>query len=390
MSIAIEISKLTHDAIIELFVIDATALGGSVMYLHAGTNKLSQPVVWQGQAYDPFPIQADGFERNSSGPFPRPTLKVSNVYGLVGALVRDYKGLKGAKVTRRRTLAKYLDAVNFPQAKNLLRDTAGTTSWALGPNLARVATGQASPIGTLDSSVYQANGTVPASYLAKPFEQVAGTTYTVSLWARLASGTAPINGHLLSVEYNATRASLPYAGSGISSEWQRFWVTFTAGTNVAAAQTFLMADSTSAAQVQIWGVQAEAGTEPSDYQDMPGTWSANPSADPTAQYDDEVWYIDRRAPSDHSVVTFELASPMDVAGVMIPRRQVLAGVCTWGYRTPDCGYTGGAVAKQDDTPTSLMSEDACGHRPASCRLRAWPNNEIPISAFLGAGSIQAL
>jgi lambda family phage minor tail protein L len=233
MSIATEISKLTHDAIIELFVIDATALGGSVMYLHAGTNQLSQPVVWQGQAYDPFPIQAEGFERNSSGPFPRPTLKVSNVYGLVGALVRDYKGLKGAKVTRRRTLAKYLDAVNF-----------------------------------------------------------------------------------------------------------------------------------------------EGGV--------------NPSADPSAHYPDDVWYIDRRAASDHSVVAFELASPMDVAGVMIPRRQVLAGVCVWAYRGPDCGYTGGAVAKEDDTPTGLMSEDACGHRPASCRLRTWPNNELPISAFLGAGSIQAL
>ncbi len=233
MSIAIDISKLTHDAIVELFVIDATALGGTVMHLHAGTNQLTHAVVWQGQAYDPFPIQAEGFERNSSGPFPRPTLKVSNVYGLVGALVRDLKGLKGAKVIRRRTLAKYLDAVNFP--------------------------------------------------------------------------------------------------GGV-----------------------------------------------------------NPSADPTAHYPDDVWYIDRRASSDHAVVSFELASPMDVAGVMIPRRQVLATVCTWAYRGPDCGYTGPAVAKEDDTPTDVMAQDACGHRPTSCRLRNWPDNELPFSGFLGAGSIQAL
>lgn len=233
MTIAIELSKLQHDAIIEMFVIDATAIGGEVIYLHAGTNQLMAPLVWQDQTYQPFPIQADGFERSSSGPFPRPILRVSNVLGLVGALVRDLKGLRGAKVIRKRTLKRYLDAVNF-------------------------------------------------------------------------------------------------AG----------------------------------------GVNADA--------------------DPNAHYPDETYVIDRRAPSNASVVTFELASPMDVAGVQLPRGQVLPGVCKWVYRGPDCGYTGPAVAKADDTPTTLIAEDVCGHRLSSCRMRIWPDGELAFEGFPGAGALQDL
>lgn len=47
----------------------------------------------------------------------------------------------------------------------------------------------------------------------------------------------------------------------------------------------------------------------------------------------------------------------------------MANICPWGYRSPECGYTGGPVAKADDTPTSDPALDDCSHRVSGCRLR---------------------
>ncbi len=230
-----QLAALAHDAVIELFTLDATALGGDVLHWHNGTNALQGNVVWQGVTYVRFPIEATGFARSSTGPMPRPRLRVSNVGGLVGVLVRQYRGLKGARLTRKRTLARYLDAVNFP-----------------------------------------------------------------------------------------------------------------------------------------------GGT--------------NPSADPTAHYADDLWMVDRQTQRDRGVVAFELASPLDVVGVMLPRRQIIATHCAWiadgGYRGPNCGYTGPAVAKADDTPTAVLAEDKCGGRLSSCRLRQWPGGELAFGGFPGAGVVR--
>lgn len=234
-NIAIQLATLSHSAVIELFVLDSTALGGGVLRFHNGTNELRGAVVWQGHEYGHWPIEAGGFAVRGKGPLPRPTLKVSNVGGLVGVLVRQFGGLKGAVLTRKRTLAKYLDAVNF-------------------------------------------------------------------------------------------------------------------------------------------------------------TGAVNPTADPTTHRPDEVWMLDRQAQRDKRMVVFELASPMDVAGVELPRRQIIAGSCWWiqdgGYRGPNCGYTGPAVAKADDSPTALMGEDVCGGRLSSCKLRQWPAGELAFGGFPGVGVIR--
>lgn len=115
MSLRADVSGLAPQQLIELFIWDDTAIGGSnVIHWFNGTGYDEAPIVWQGIIYEPYPIQADGFEYNSAGTLPRPTLRASNIGGALGAYIRTMKdGLK-AKVTRKRTLGKYLDAVNFP------------------------------------------------------------------------------------------------------------------------------------------------------------------------------------------------------------------------------------------------------------------------------------
>lgn len=108
-----DIQTLDPGKLIELFELDASEIGGSVLRFHNEANELGTDVVWQGNTYTRFPIEATGFELKSSGQSPRPILKVANITGLISALIRDYDGLVNAKVTRRRTFVKYLDAVNF-------------------------------------------------------------------------------------------------------------------------------------------------------------------------------------------------------------------------------------------------------------------------------------
>lgn len=122
MTIQTDVQTLTPGTLIELFELDATAIGGTVIRWHSGVNELGNNVVWQGNSYTRFPVEADGFEWNGKGTIPRPKLRAANVTGLIGALTRQYDDLVNAKVTRRRTLLKYLDAVNFPGGVNPTAD----------------------------------------------------------------------------------------------------------------------------------------------------------------------------------------------------------------------------------------------------------------------------
>lgn len=107
------ITQLEQDVLLELFDIDFTKFGGDVYHFCNQTNELGQPIVWQGVTYLPYPISADGFELKNTGASNRPNITLSNLYGLVTAVVEDYQGGVGAVVTRRQIYAQHLDAANF-------------------------------------------------------------------------------------------------------------------------------------------------------------------------------------------------------------------------------------------------------------------------------------
>lgn len=226
-----DVQSLNPGQIVDLFELDATALGGDVLRWHNGVNMLGADIVWQGNSYTRIPVEASGFARSGKGSLPRPTLKVANVSGLIGALARGLNDLVGAKVTRLRTFAKYLDAVNFP--------------------------------------------------------------------------------------------------GGI-----------------------------------------------------------NPQADPNVGFPNEVWFVDRKATENGIYIEFELAAAFDVQGVRLPRRQCIQNVCTWGYRSAECGYSGGPVADKYDTPTTNAALDQCGKRLASCKLRFGQYAELPAGMFPGVGLVR--
>lgn len=123
-----ELQSVAPSAIIELFELRlVAALHGSndVYRFHAGVNGKSDggAVVWAGNSYSAYPVEADGFAYNGEGQIPRPQIRISNQLGLITAILQAVNSpttgtpgndLVGATVYRIRVLAKHIDAANFP------------------------------------------------------------------------------------------------------------------------------------------------------------------------------------------------------------------------------------------------------------------------------------
>jgi lambda family phage minor tail protein L len=126
-----DLQSINPSAIIELFTLqlDNTLHGETTVYrFHAGSNlNANGKIVWAGNEYLRFPVQATGFAFQK-GQLPRPKITVSNATGLISAILLSVNetttgnDLTGAKVTRIRTLAKFIDAVNFADGTNATAD----------------------------------------------------------------------------------------------------------------------------------------------------------------------------------------------------------------------------------------------------------------------------
>jgi len=114
-----DLQAIAPSSVIELFELELNDKqhGATDIYrFHAGSNlNANGELVWAGNTYLRYPVEAEGFEYTGKGTLPRPKLRVSNIMGTITALLLTLpSGIEGAKVTRIRTLARYIDAVNFP------------------------------------------------------------------------------------------------------------------------------------------------------------------------------------------------------------------------------------------------------------------------------------
>lgn len=128
-AVAPDLSDLSPTAIIDLYELETFAAlhGADATYrFHAGLT-LKTPntgVTWNGNQYTRYPIEIDGFEYLGNGQLPRPKVRVSNLFSLLSLIMIEINAtnpgndLCGAKLTRIRTMARYLDAVNFPGNTN--------------------------------------------------------------------------------------------------------------------------------------------------------------------------------------------------------------------------------------------------------------------------------
>lgn len=146
MTLETDVQQGWHDAIVELFDLDLTPITGDNNDKFYFTNQLKpddNKIVWQGRTYEPLPIIATGYEKNTTGQIAQPSLTVANVMGTFTQVIDSLDDLVGAKVTRRRTLGKYLDGEpsadplqEFPldvfYIERKTSENALTITWQLG------------------------------------------------------------------------------------------------------------------------------------------------------------------------------------------------------------------------------------------------------------------
>lgn len=112
-------------------------------------------------------------------------------------------------------------------------------------------------------------------------------------------------------------------------------------------------------------------------------------ADPDMSFS-QTWYISRKSGENEQFVTFQLASPADVTGQKLPRRQIYS-MCHWalngGYRGPDCGYTGNVFFTDKGEPTDNPALDVCSGLCAHCKLRFGEENQLPFGGFIASSLI---
>ena len=130
-----DIQKVNPSSIIELFKLElkeglnyATGNPSGVTTIHrfhSGSNLDAYGnIVWNSEAYLRFPVEATGFAFQR-GQLPRPTITISNMGTpsmsallLAANAFTAGNDLTGAKVTRIRTMARFVDAANFSGATN--------------------------------------------------------------------------------------------------------------------------------------------------------------------------------------------------------------------------------------------------------------------------------
>ena len=109
------------------FNVNSVSANPTIYLFHAGNNmKDSGDIIWQSNTYSRMPCKAEGFKYTGKGKLPRPTITFSNLLGTITAIIQltnnatilPFTDLAGAKVTRRRTLARFLDEANFPSNIN--------------------------------------------------------------------------------------------------------------------------------------------------------------------------------------------------------------------------------------------------------------------------------
>jgi len=306
------LQSINPGSIIELFTIQLnTALHGSnTLYrFHNGANlNANGEVVWAGNSYLRFPIECSGFEFGSTGTLPRPKISISNIFGTITAIMQDVNettvgnDLNGAKFTRIRTLARYLDAVNFSSTTT----TSTTTSTVADPADSETVTYTVTVVNTGGYDYFAINGVTNPVLTMKR-----GSTYIFN-----QSHSSNVN-HPLRIKSDAggqqTTLNAGTLGTDATVTYQPAYPTApndlryycqTHGNSM--GNTITMNNPNT--------IQQQSTSSSSSQTNPFGT------PDPTAEFPQEIYFLDRKVTETRDIVTWEAQSALDLVNVKLPQR----------------------------------------------------------------------
>ena len=309
-----ELQKINPSAIIELFELQLipSIHGSDQLYRwHSGSNQNGNgEIVWQGNTYARFPVEAEGFEFTGKGQIPRPTLTVSNVLSTLTTLIQSVNtftpanDLNGAKLTRIRTTADNLDAVNFAPVTT----TSTTTTTIADPADAETVTFTVTVAqDSYSNNIFLING------VAKPvLTMKRGSTYIFN-----QSDSSNV-GHPLRIKSDAggqqTTTNAGTLGTDATVTYEpaypdapsdlRYYCTVHGN---AMGNTITMNNP-----------NTTTGTVTTT-----STTQTNPFGTPSSnKFPDEIFFLDRKIIENREVVQYELVSALDLANVRVPKRQI--------------------------------------------------------------------
>lgn len=109
-----------------------------------------------------------------------------------------------------------------------------------------------------------------------------------------------------------------------------------------------------------------------------------PGADPNAYWGPDEWIVEQKSGENKLAISFQLAVPFDLEGRTLPGRRLLREQCQWVYRSNiGCHYTGTDYFNANDQAVASSSDDVCGKRLSSCRLRFGDGDRLPFGGFPG-------
>ena len=111
-----------------------------------------------------------------------------------------------------------------------------------------------------------------------------------------------------------------------------------------------------------------------------------PTANFNEKFSDQIYYIDRKVKETKNEIEWQLATKIDLEGVQLPKRIIIASTCGWRYRSVECGYTGPPVATSLDVATTDPGADDCSLRVSGCQLRFGQFGLLPFGGFPGCDS----
>ena len=307
------LQEINPGAVIELFTLqlDATLHGSNTIYrFHNGANlNANGEVVWAGNSYLRFPIECTGFEFTGTGTLPRPTISVSNIFGTLTAIMQDVNqttvgnDLNGAKLTRIRTLARFLDAANFaPQTV-----TSTSTQTVADPADGETVTYTVTVANVGGSNIFVINGSNNPVITMKRgstyiFNLADGTNATHPL--RIKSDAGGEQTTTVSGTPGQAGATVTYSPAypGAPSDLRYYCSTH----GNAMGNTITMNNPNTIQQ-----------TTPSS-----STTQTNPygTPDPSAEFPQEIYFLDRKVTENRNVVTWEAQSALDLVNVKLPGR----------------------------------------------------------------------
>lgn len=124
------------------------------------------------------------------------------------------------------------------------------------------------------------------------------------------------------------------------------------------------------------------------YLDARNFAGGNPTADPSQEFPADIWFIEQKSGETSEVVDFELASALNLQGQMLPRRQIIANLCSFTYRGPYCNYTGTAKFDANDQSVATAPLDVCSKRLSGCKARFGADQVLNFGGFPAAALVQ--